>query len=104
MLTTNARIYWRLPYPAGARRAAGAIVLLVVESACGSSSFDCPYVRFRPIADIRTVPEKAGMSYSKDTLVAAHKHSIRHRAELGQSDVCGCFCCGETYPPTEIED
>ena len=32
----------------------------------------------------------------------AHKHSIRHRAEVEASEICGCFYCQSTYPPTEI--
>jgi hypothetical protein len=33
----------------------------------------------------------------------AHKHSDHHRAEVERSATCGCFCCGETFTPSEIE-
>lgn len=36
--------------------------------------------------------------------VSAHKHSIRHRAELEASAVCGCFYCGGVFAPTEIRE
>jgi hypothetical protein len=32
----------------------------------------------------------------------AHRHSIRHRAEVLASELCGCFYCLRTYPPSEI--
>lgn len=32
----------------------------------------------------------------------AHKHSSAHKREILSSDICGCFYCLETYPPTEI--
>ena len=37
-------------------------------------------------------------------LRTAHKHSIRHRAEIEASAVCGCFYCKKTFAPSEIED
>ena len=43
------------------------------------------------------------MSYSRNMLDAAHKHSSHHREEIECSDVCGCFCCGKTFPPAEIK-
>jgi hypothetical protein len=33
---------------------------------------------------------------------SAHKRSIHHRDEVLASDLCGCFHCGETFPPSEI--
>jgi hypothetical protein len=30
-------------------------------------------------------------------VLAAHKHSIRHRAEIEASDKCGCFCCSRIF-------
>ena len=33
---------------------------------------------------------------------AAHQHSIRHRAEILESDRCRCFCCLATFGPTDI--
>jgi len=44
------------------------------------------------------------MSYPKDTLDAAHKHSSRHRDEIERSAICGCFYCGEICAPPEIKD
>lgn len=37
-------------------------------------------------------------------VVAAHKHSIRHRSEIESSELCGCFYCGQTFAPVEITD
>ena len=37
-------------------------------------------------------------------LEAAHKHSSRHRAELAESDQCGCFHCREIFPPERTLD
>lgn len=34
----------------------------------------------------------------------AHKHSIRHRAEIETSDVCDCFYCLGTLHPSAITD
>jgi len=39
----------------------------------------------------------------KPNLKAAHKHSIRHRAELESSDQCGCFYCLEVFPMNQIK-
>ena len=36
--------------------------------------------------------------------IAAHDNSIRHRAEIERSDVCGCFHCCATFRPDEISD
>lgn len=41
---------------------------------------------------------------SDDDVVQAHKHSIRHREEIQESSLCGCFFCLETFPPQEIVD
>lgn len=35
---------------------------------------------------------------------AAHKHSIRHRAEVDASTMAGCFYCLAIYPPGEITE
>lgn len=35
---------------------------------------------------------------------AAHKRSIRHRAEIEASTVCGCFYCKEMFAPNDIQD
>jgi hypothetical protein len=37
-------------------------------------------------------------------VLAAHKHSSKHRAELEKSEKCGCFFCLRIYSPSEIED
>ncbi len=37
-------------------------------------------------------------------VVAAHKHSSRHRKEIESSSTCGCFYCLATYPPSAISD
>ncbi len=34
----------------------------------------------------------------------AHQHSSRHRQEVTDSDMCGCFYCLATYSPAEIID
>ena len=33
----------------------------------------------------------------------AHKHSIRHRKEIMESKVCGCFSCMSVYFPDDIK-
>jgi hypothetical protein len=35
-------------------------------------------------------------------LLAAHRHSSNHRAEIEASTVCGCFHCLQVFPPDEI--
>ena len=35
---------------------------------------------------------------------SVHKHSSRHRNEIEQSTLCGCFYCLETFSPSVIED
>lgn len=42
------------------------------------------------------------MQFQNDYLEAAHKHSIFHKNEISQSDLCGCFYCGGIFKPTEI--
>ena len=34
----------------------------------------------------------------------AHRHSIRHRAKVETSKICGCFYCQSTFSPTKIVD
>ena len=43
-------------------------------------------------------------SSNTSDVVAAHKHSIFHKSELEQSDLCGCFYCLETFPPSRVEN
>jgi hypothetical protein len=44
------------------------------------------------------------MSYPRDILDSAHRHSSVHRDELERSWICGCFRCCTTCAPAEIED
>ena len=37
-------------------------------------------------------------------LEASHEKSSNHRAEVLASEVCGCFYCKRTYPPSEITE
>jgi hypothetical protein len=37
-----------------------------------------------------------------DLILAAHKHSSRHRDEVVASDQCGCFYCGRLFSSAEI--
>ena len=34
----------------------------------------------------------------------AHRHSMRNRKELAESDACGCFYCERTFSPAEITE
>jgi hypothetical protein len=36
--------------------------------------------------------------------VAAHRHCFRNREEVVRSDVCGCFYCCRTFPPSDVEE
>jgi len=36
--------------------------------------------------------------------ITAHKHSIRHRKEILESEECGCFCCCVVFNPSEINE
>ena len=49
-------------------------------------------------------PVTLNLARAADAHVAAHKHSIRHRAELEDSAICGCFYCLSTFPPSAITD
>jgi hypothetical protein len=37
-------------------------------------------------------------------LEAAHAHSTENKAEIGRSDLCGCFHCRKTFFPAQIEE
>lgn len=37
-------------------------------------------------------------------VIKAHAHSIRHRAEIEASNICGCFYCLETFTPKAIKE
>jgi hypothetical protein len=46
------------------------------------------------------------MNNSEDNsanLELAHRHSSGHRDEVLASELCGCFFCCQTFPPSEIE-
>jgi len=38
------------------------------------------------------------------TYQEAHKHSMHNRAEIMQSEQCGCFYCLRMFTPVEIEE
>jgi hypothetical protein len=42
------------------------------------------------------------MRYEVSLLEAAHKHSIFHKDEILNSNLCGCFYCLKTFKPQEI--
>lgn len=42
--------------------------------------------------------------FDEEILVEAHEHSRNHRSELLDSQQCGCFYCGKTYPPDDIQE
>jgi hypothetical protein len=44
------------------------------------------------------------MSYPRDILDAAHKHSSNHRHEIERSAICGCFYCCKTFASAEVEE
>lgn len=39
-----------------------------------------------------------------DDVTLAHAHCRNNRSELLGSEICGCFCCLEIFPPSEIVD
>jgi hypothetical protein len=47
---------------------------------------------------------RLNFALAADAHVAAHKRSIRHRAELEASAICGCFYCLSTFPPSEMAE
>ena len=44
------------------------------------------------------------MTFTGDTVKAAHLHSSRHSSELKAGDACGCFYCRSTFKPSEITE
>jgi hypothetical protein len=44
------------------------------------------------------------MKYTITVLKTAHKHSSDHRSEIEASEVCGCFSCERTMPPSDVEE
>lgn len=51
---------------------------------------------------------KAGLEAAKlrmpQHIREAHDHCSNHRDEVLQSELCGCFYCGKTFPPNDIVD
>ena len=43
------------------------------------------------------------MAFAAETLTAAAQHGPHNRQEIGQSSVCGCFYCCQTFSPGHIE-
>jgi hypothetical protein len=39
-----------------------------------------------------------------DDVQRAHARSSRHRAEILESEICGCFYCCAVFPPERIEE
>jgi NAD-dependent SIR2 family protein deacetylase len=37
-----------------------------------------------------------------DDVIKAHEHSSKHRNEIMESNLCGCFYCLETFTPQYI--
>ena len=44
------------------------------------------------------------MTYDLDLLTAAHDAASNHEAAVSRSDVCACFYCLKTFPPTAIAE
>ena len=44
------------------------------------------------------------MNEANENHISAHNHSIRHRLEIEQSEICGCFYCCEIFPASIIEE
>jgi len=40
----------------------------------------------------------------EDDVTLAHAHCSSNRSELLKSEICGCFCCLEVFPPSEVVD
>ena len=57
----------------------------------------------RPLVEtLKYKKEKKENKYSIKYLKAAHKHSIFHKKEIMESELCGCFNCLQTFKPQEI--
>ena len=48
--------------------------------------------------------EFSGSAPSGADIIVAHGHCSGHRDEILRSDLCGCFYCLATFPPTEVRD
>jgi len=42
------------------------------------------------------------ITYTKESIIAAHKCCIFHQTQIMQSTLCGCFHCMSTFSPDEI--
>ena len=42
--------------------------------------------------------------YSIDFLKQAHRSCSSHKDEIIKGNLCGCFYCGQTFTPNEIEE
>lgn len=40
---------------------------------------------------------------SEPDYIAAHKHSIRNRQDMGRSELCGCFYCMALFKPQSVD-
>lgn len=49
-------------------------------------------------------PKVAPTGVAEVDVKGAHTHSSDHRAELFQSELCGCFHCAETFPADAIAE
>jgi hypothetical protein len=55
------------------------------------------------LAAARTAEQGAElMEPIKTDIVAVHRHSSHHRAEIEASGKCGCFCCSTVFDPSAI--
>ena len=41
-------------------------------------------------------------TYNQDIIIDSHDHTIRHKTEILQSDICGCFYFITTFRPIDI--
>ena len=41
-------------------------------------------------------------TFNQEIINASHKHTIRHKDEILQSEKCGCFYCVTTFEPKDI--
>jgi hypothetical protein len=46
--------------------------------------------------------QEQSLQMQAPSVEAAHKHSSHHRTEIEASQICGCFYCFSTYPPSAI--
>lgn len=39
-----------------------------------------------------------------DSILKAHRRSLYNEREVKASNMCGCFCCLQIYPVTELDE